>query len=58
MVVWVGLNRHKPNNLEDFRDQENKFRSYYHTPALRIGYPVAIHKTAHPYDKGDYGELP
>ena len=58
MVIWVGLNRHKPNDLGYLRNQENKFSAYNNTPALGIRYPVTIHKTSHPYYKGDYRELP
>lgn len=58
MVSRVGLNRHKPYDLDDFRNEEDEFGSDNHAPALAVGYAVSVHKTANPDHKSDYREFP
>lgn len=58
MVVRIGLDCHEPNNLQDFGNQKDKFRSDNYTPALAIGYPVSKHETPDPDNESDHRKLP
>jgi hypothetical protein len=58
---WEGrirLKKHKPAYFEYFGDEENKFGSHNHTPALTEGDAKAEHKAAYPEYKPDHGKLP
>ena len=58
VIGGIGLNGHKPDDLQHFRNQENELRADHHAPALLVGNAIPKHEASHPDHKRDHRELP
>jgi hypothetical protein len=58
MIIRIWLNDHEPEDLQNFGYQKNELRADHHTPALRTGHPITVHKTSDPDHKCDNCKLP
>lgn len=58
VIIGVSINKHKPNDLNEFWDNENELRNKHNGPAIAVGDLVTKHEAPHPNNKRNDGEFP